>query len=67
MKYLLKIEPAIPVKDRHHVEDCLERIGYIIHGGGTYTDRKSCDITFSGHKIGGKDEKEAFAGTKVSR
>lgn len=47
MNFILTITPAVPVKVRHLIEDVLEKEGYKVHGGGTYTDLSSCDITFS--------------------
>ena len=51
-EYTLEIKPAIYPEDRHHIEDCLDELGYHVSGGGTRTDGTSCDISFRG----GKDE-----------
>ena len=48
MKHILTIEPAIWVSDRHALEDALKKLGYRVLGGGTCTDRSSCDIAFDG-------------------
>ena len=47
MKYKLEIKPAIIPKERHKIEDVLEKLGYVVHGGGTDTDMSACDISFS--------------------
>ena len=44
--YLLTIKPAIPVEDRHKIEDALKALGYKWTGGGTMVDGSSSDISF---------------------
>ena len=46
MRYNLIIKPAIPVEDRHKIQDTLKAMGYIVWGGGTHTDGSECDISF---------------------
>lgn len=46
MKYKMKIIPAINAEERHLIEDYLEKIGFIVHGGGQMIDGSECDITF---------------------
>lgn len=41
------IQPALTPIDRQKIEACLEKIGYIVHGGGTMLDMSECDISFS--------------------
>ena len=48
IKYELRVKPALPVQDRHMLEDVLKNVGYNVWGGGTHTDGSSCDITFDG-------------------
>jgi hypothetical protein len=44
--YVLIIKPAIPPEDRHKIESFLEHLNYKVIGGGTMTDKGSCDISF---------------------
>jgi hypothetical protein len=47
MKHILKIEPAIPPKERHRIEKFLaEEMGYRWNGGGQATDGSFSDISF---------------------
>ena len=46
MKHILKIEPAIPPRARHHIEKFLEGLGYKCIGGGQATDGSFSDISF---------------------
>ena len=50
-KYSLIIKPAIPVIERHEIEDCLKAIGYHINGGGMHADGSICDISFEKRRI----------------
>ena len=45
--YRLTIKPALEPKERHKIEDVLKKLGYQVHGGGTYTDMSECDVSFS--------------------
>lgn len=49
-KYTLKIKPAIPLKERHRIEDLLKKSGYDVIGGGTNIDMSECDISFESPK-----------------
>ena len=46
MKHILKIEPAISPKARHHIEDTLKEMGYEVIGGEQATDGSFSDISF---------------------
>ena len=46
MKYIMTITPAIPVADRHKLQDALTALGYSVSGGGQMTDNSECDISF---------------------
>lgn len=46
MKYIMTITPAIPVADRHKLQDALTALGYHVSGGGQMTDNSDCDISF---------------------
>lgn len=48
MKHILTIKPAIGADDRHVIENALKKMGFRVIGGGTCTDRSSCDISFDG-------------------
>ena len=60
-RYKMKIRPAIEPKDRHLIENALERLGYSVDGGGSDTDGTECDISFRGCSItkGDKDDLES--------
>ena len=45
--YRLTIKPALKPGERHKIEDVLKKLGYEVHGGGTYTDMSECDVSFS--------------------
>jgi hypothetical protein len=45
--YFLTIKPALIPEKRHEIEECLEKLGYLINGGGTMLDMSQCDISFS--------------------
>lgn len=45
--YILKISPAIPVRDRHRIMHFLSKLGYAIHRSGEYADFSACEIEFS--------------------
>lgn len=44
--YYMFIQPAMTPKERHQIEDALEKIGYTVTGGGTMLDGSECDISF---------------------
>ena len=48
--YRLTIFPAIKPKERHKIQDAIERIGYRVTGGGHRIDMSYCDISFRGDK-----------------
>lgn len=45
--YKLTIKPALKPKERHKIEEALEKLGYKVHGGGTDIDMSQCDVSFS--------------------
>jgi len=48
MDYILTITPSIRPGERHVIEDCLKKLGYNVHGGGTMLIGKGAsDISFS--------------------
>ena len=46
-KWILTIRPALQPKDRHVIQNTLEKMGYNVTGGGTHTDGSQCDISFT--------------------
>jgi hypothetical protein len=45
-EFVISIQPAIPIEDRHKIEKFLETIGYTVTGGGGWLDESECNIEF---------------------
>ncbi len=47
LEFRMKIEPAIPPKDRHELETTLKMLGYHLTGGGQDIEGEASDISFN--------------------
>jgi len=64
-KYLMEIKPALKVTERHRLEDCIEKLGYHVSGGGQ--GESSCDISFYEEPGPEKDKFNPSCGPLISR
>ena len=46
-KFNLVIKPSVPIELRHKISELIEKEGCEVHGSGQFTDKSSCDISFS--------------------
>ncbi|MEW6184713.1 MAG: hypothetical protein AB1585_03120 [Thermodesulfobacteriota bacterium] len=46
IKYILNVQPALPVKDRQKLAEALKALKYEIIGQGQRMDGSECDISF---------------------
>lgn len=56
LRFKMRIEPAIPTKDRHELETTLKMLGYRLTGGGQDVNGSASDISFNLKEEGKGDD-----------
>jgi hypothetical protein len=45
-RYKAVITPALPVGERHQIEEAIEKLGYVVTSGGMFLNMSECDFSF---------------------